>query len=234
MLAVRILSKEAGVDLHTREAVSVRRELRHLLLRKAGADRQALEGLAFVHQALEALAVLGRDLHDRREPVDGGLEIGDLAWGDLERVGGIVVGEDDSVPVQDEPAVRHHGYDGNAVVLRECVVIVVLYHLHVKEAREQYREQSDNHNPRDGEPHAKAGELDLRVAYFYAARHRTNQTWSASVLGFCGMTSVTVSNGQSIAATTGPRKYSQPGNSAPSAMRTSSMMSFTSCNITST
>ncbi len=157
VLAIRILSKQAGVDLDAGEAVAVCRELRYFLLGQSRADRQALEALALVHQALEALAVLGGDLHDGRESGDGGFEIGHLARGDLERVGGVVVGEHDPVAVQDQPAVRDNGNDRDAVVFGQCVIVVVLHDLDVEEAGEKDREEDDNHASSDGEPDAKAG-----------------------------------------------------------------------------
>jgi hypothetical protein len=50
-------------------------ELRHLLVRQPGADRQRLETLALVQQLLEALAVLGLDVDDLRQAVDGLLQV---------------------------------------------------------------------------------------------------------------------------------------------------------------
>ena len=74
-LAERILAEQPRFDLHPGEAVAVHCEARDLLVAEPRSQREALEVLGLVEQALEALAVAGLNLDHLGELVDGLVEI---------------------------------------------------------------------------------------------------------------------------------------------------------------
>ncbi len=163
---MRVGAEEPRLDLEAREAESVHRELRHLLLGEPGADRQALEVLALLLQALEAAPVARGHLDHLRELVDGALDVAHLAGRDLERVGGIVGGEHLAVAVEDEAAVGNHGHHGDAVGLRERVVVLALDDLQPDEAGGDEREGGEREEPR----HREAGAEDVELRALVAQR----------------------------------------------------------------
>ena len=99
---------------------------RHLLVVEPRADGQAGEVVTFLQQLAEALAVLGRDLDHRGQLVDQRLQVAGFGGRDLERIGGVVVRQHGAVAIQDQPAVGDDGDDGDAVVLGQRMVVVVL------------------------------------------------------------------------------------------------------------
>ena len=78
-LAERVVAEQPRLDVDAGEAEALGGEARHFLVGQLGADRQRLEVLALVHQALEALAVARLDLDDLGQLVDRGFEVVDLA-----------------------------------------------------------------------------------------------------------------------------------------------------------
>ena len=162
-LSEGILAEESALDIHPRKAVTVDRDLGDFLVGEAIADRQGVASLAFVPQTLEAPAVLGLDVDDGRELVDRALEIRDLAEGELQRICGVVAGEDHAVAVKDEPAVGRIRHDRNAVVLGLGVVVLVLDHLQVEKAPEQYRECGEHNDSGDAQAQLEVIQVALGV-----------------------------------------------------------------------
>src|SRR6185503_20437458 len=89
-VAERVLAEQARLDFHAFVAEAVGRELRDLLIREAGADRQALRVARLHRQALEARAIARRDLDQLRQFVDGRFHALHAPREDLERVARIV------------------------------------------------------------------------------------------------------------------------------------------------
>ena len=171
-----ILAEEARLDLDAGKAVAVDGEARDLLVGKARAQRHALEVLRFVEELLEALAVARLDVDDRRQLVDGRLEVADLRRRELERVRGVALREHDAVAVGDHAAIGDDRHDRDAVGLREHAVVVVLVHLQVHEAREQRAERGKREHARDHQAPAEEEHFAFRVA------HLARRSWVAAVI----------------------------------------------------
>ena len=124
--ALRVLTEQARLQVRARKAIAVRGKPRDLGVRKTRADREAFEVSAFVEQFLEASPVLGSDFDQGRKLVDQRIEILHFTRRDLERVGRIIVREDDAVTVDDDAAIGHDGHDRDAVGLGQRVIMRVL------------------------------------------------------------------------------------------------------------
>ena len=177
----RVLPEQPRLDIHARETEAVGREFGHLLVCQARADGQAVGALGLDHQALEAYAVALPDLDDAREVIDYGLDVSHLVRGDLQRVRGVVARQHHAVAVGDEAAVGYDGHDGNAVVLRFGLVVVMLHHLQINEARQENAEQRQYH----GAGNADAQLEEIKLAFVVAelsghgvsSRRRPDQWW---------------------------------------------------------
>ena len=123
--------------------------LRHFHVVQPRADRQAGEIVALLEQLAEALAVLRRDLDHGASSLISGSSVAGLGRRDLERIGGVVVRQHRAVAIEDQPAVGDDRDDGDAVVLGQRVVVLVLQHLHVEEADKQQEEHEQHRRRRE-------------------------------------------------------------------------------------
>ena len=167
---MRILAEQARLDLDAREAVAVGGEARHLLVRQARADRQALGVAHFRIELAEAAAILGLHLDHLAQFLDRALHVAHLGGKDLQRVGRIVARQHHAVAVQDQAAVGRDRHDRDAVVLRLGGVGVVLHHLQLDEAREQQREGRSA--PRHRRRRCAAGRNTVRFSWFLSSARR--------------------------------------------------------------
>ena len=221
-IAERVLAEQARLDLHAREAEAVGGELRDLLVGEAGADRQALGIALSTEQLAEARAVARRDLDQLGELVDRRARRSSPAREDLERVGGVVAREHHAVAVDDQAAVGHDRHDRDAVVLGLRVVVLVLDHLQVDEARQQ--DARTRRARRCRRRRGAAGTAAAR-ARSCAARRCSSGSDRSSVRASarrCGISSSQVTSGQSSAPASGPTSIAQPGKPSPATTRTSS------------
>ncbi len=121
-----VLAEEAGLDLNPREAVTLGSELGDFSIAQSRADGDRLEVFGFVHQALEALAVLGLDIDHLGQRVDRRFQVVNLGGRDFQRECRIVAGEDDAVAVGDDPPVGHDRDQRDAVVFGAGAIEVML------------------------------------------------------------------------------------------------------------
>ena len=150
---------------------------------------------------------LGLDVDDRGQLVDRALEVGDLAGRDLQRVGGVVAREHDAVAVEDQAAVGRDRHDRDAVVLGLGVVVVVLDHLQVDEARQQQRERGEHDDAGDADAQLEVVQLALDVFRSVGMRMSEIGRFSSTFNAWrCGSSSRKVTTGHSAAATRLPAK----------------------------
>src|SRR6185436_11317334 len=207
-LALRIRAEHARLDLESGEAEAVHGETRDLLFGEPRLDRQALEVLALFLELAEAAPVARLHVDHRGELVDRAVDVGDPARRDLERVGRVVRREHLAVAVEDDAAVRDDGDHGDAVLLREGVVVLALHHLQPRKPPEQDRERGEDRHDRERQPVAENDDVALGIAKRRADDHdaaslrrrRTADEWRMRLVG-----------PQASAVATGPRKYSRPG-----------------------
>src|SRR4030095_14246938 len=186
-LGVRVLAKQTRVDIDPGKAVAIRRKAGDFLLGKSGAYRQALEVLAFLEQFFETAPVAGRNVDDRGELIDELLQVTRLARRYLQRVGGIVVGEDRAIAVGDDPAVRDDRHNGYAVRLGQRVKMLVLEDLKVGEPDREQPEHEQHERRRGREAQPEPMDLELGVAQFYGKRHDSAMTSLCSKRGLLGI-----------------------------------------------
>ncbi len=172
-LGVRIMPEQPGVDFHPGKPEVIHRKTRHFLVVQARADRDAGEIVPLLEQFLEALAVFRRDLHQCGQIQDGLFEVADQRGCDLQGIGGKIVREHDAVAVQDEPAVRHHRNDENAILLRKRVVVLVLDDLHIEETDQQDEEGEQHRATDDRKAQLEVIKLALVIAQFNGSIHST-------------------------------------------------------------
>ena len=78
-----IVAQQACLHLDPGEAVALRHDARDLLVAQTAAHRHAFKVAAFLQQLHEAAAVAGLDRHQRRQLIQGGLDVFDLIRCDL-------------------------------------------------------------------------------------------------------------------------------------------------------
>ncbi len=169
-LAERIVAEQPGAQLDAREPEAVGGEARDILVGQARADRNRVEALGLLEQLLEPTAVARLDVHHLRQFVDRLLEVLDLGRGDLQRVRGVVAGDDRAVAVLDQPAVRRDRQDGDPVRLGLFAVGLVLDDLQPREARHQDRECRQHEGARHEHARAKVPHLAFGIAHRRDAR----------------------------------------------------------------
>ena len=133
----RIMTEQARLDFHAREAIRIGGKARHFLVGQPCLDRQAVGAAQFCAQFAKAVAFAGFDLDDFGQRLNGGVEIDDLRRIDFQRVRREVACQHDAVAIENETAIGLNGDDRNAVVLRLGLVILMMKELQPDEAREQ-------------------------------------------------------------------------------------------------
>ena len=150
--AIGVVAKQPRLDVHAGKAKPLRRKASHFFVSEPGADRQRLEALGLLQQALEATAVARLHIDHLRQRVDGVLQPdGQLRRRDFERIGRIVGRQHHPVAVQDQTAIGHDRHDGGAVVFGALVELFMLEDLQHHEASGQHREGQQDH--RTGHQH---------------------------------------------------------------------------------
>ncbi len=172
--AVRVTAKETCLDLDARKAVALGCEARDLLVAQAGADGDGVEAARVFAQALEAAAVVGRDLDDGVQLVQGGVEVAHLRGRDLQGVGRIVRGQHDAVAVQDLSPVGHDRHDGGAVAFRPVGQFFVAHDLQESQARADQSEAEQHHTADHHHTATKTGKLGGGIADFI---HLKEKNW---------------------------------------------------------
>ena len=163
-LAVRVLAEQSGLDFHTREPVALRTEAGHLFVGQAIANRQRVKTLGLLTQALEAATVLGLDVHQLGQLIDGGLHVLDLRGRDLQGVGRIVAREHNAVAIQNRAPGWHGGQDGCSVVFGLRHQIVVTNHLQISQTAGQQQKATQDHPLHDLHPVLEAQNFGAGVA----------------------------------------------------------------------
>ena len=159
--AERILAEQARLDLDTREQIAIGSKACDLLFGQARTNRQAFEGLAFLEQSTEALAVFRQDLDHPAQTVDRGIEVVDLRWRDLERESRIIARQDHPLAIDDDTPIGNDRHQRDPVVLGARRVVGVLNDLQVEEPGDQQGE-GDEHGD-TGESHPKAEAIKLAI-----------------------------------------------------------------------
>ena len=172
----RILAEQAGLDLDAREAIALGRELGDFGVAQAGADGDGLEILGFVEQAFEALAILGLDVDDFGQRIDGFIELSYLGRGDFQREGRIVVGQHHAIAVGDDAAIGHDGNQRDAVVFGARLVEIMLDDLQPDEAADQDAEADENEGGGKAEPETEPVEVGFRIVEITHVRSASDRT----------------------------------------------------------
>ena len=169
-IAERIVAEQPGAQFDAWEAEAVRGKARDILVRQAGADRYRVEALGVLEQLLETTAVARLDVHHLRQFVDRLLEVLDLGWRDLQRVRGVIAGDDRAVAILDQSAIRRDRQDGNAVRFRLFPIRLVPDNLQPRQARHQNCERAQHE--RAGHEHARAEVTDFAFRVSHRAHAR--------------------------------------------------------------
>ena len=162
--AERILAKEPRLDLHAGKAVAIDGEPCDFLVAEPRSQWQALEILGFLEQALETLAVACLHVDDRRQCVDGLVEILHPRRSDFERIGRIALRQHDTVAIGDHAAVGDDGHDGDAVALGKGLIVLMLDELEIDESAEKPAERENHDGARDQQPAPEELLLELRIS----------------------------------------------------------------------
>ncbi len=139
--AVRVVARQAGDDVDAGELVPVDGKARHFLVAEVKAQRYRLEGRRACAQVVETLAIDVADIDQLCQPVQRALHVAYLLGGDLEPVGGQVVGQDETVAVEDQSAVGRQRQDLDAVVVGQSDEVFVRHHLQVNQPSHQGSDQ---------------------------------------------------------------------------------------------
>src|SRR6266545_6103409 len=163
-LAVRVMAKQARLDLDAGKAIAVDGEARDFLVGELRAKRQALEVLRLLEQLAEALAIARLHIDDLAERFDRLVEVLHARRLDLERVRGVALRQHDAVAVGDDAAIGHNGHDRDAVRLGERLIVAMLDDLQVEEAAEQSAERGHDQHGGDREAPLEQEYFALRIA----------------------------------------------------------------------
>jgi len=150
--AARVLPEQACVQINARESISVRGKARDFLVREPHSYWQAVEALAFLQEPLESPPIPGRDVDKCTQFANQRVQVCDPAWCDFERIGRIVVRENDTISIEDDAAVGRNRHDRNTVGLGEALVVLLHDDLEIVKARKQ--EEKGRHHETEG--HCKA------------------------------------------------------------------------------
>jgi hypothetical protein len=71
---------------------------------------------------------------------DGLFQVLDLARGDFQGEGGVVVRQRHTVAIQNQPAIGHDRHDRDTILLGQGLIMVMLENLQVSKARQQDQE----------------------------------------------------------------------------------------------
>ncbi len=160
----RILPEQPRLDLHAGEAVAVDGEARDFLVTQARAQRQAFEVPGLLQELLEPLAVARLHVDELRKGVDGVVQVAHPRGLDLERVGGVALGEDHAVAIGDHAAVGDDRHDGDPIGLGEGLVVIVARDLEIEEANGEAAEGDHDQHRGDRHPAAEQEDLALGIA----------------------------------------------------------------------
>ena len=156
-VAVQVAAGEVGHDLHAGKTPAVDREPRHLFVAHALLEGDRAEPAHALARAVEARDLLLAQAHHRRQAFKHRGQVAGLLRGDVDAVGGHVVGQQPALAVVDQPARRHHRARLDAVGFRQPRVLVVIHHLQ-PEVPARQPEQGQHH---EGEAHQRA-QAELR------------------------------------------------------------------------
>ncbi len=163
--AQRIVAKQPCPHIHARKTKALRHEASHLIIAELVENRQRLKAPRLPQQIVEAPLVERRDGHDGLERIDGVLQCAlDLRRRDFQRVSRVVVGQDDAVAVENQPALRRNRHQRNAVVLRLGRKLPMPHHLQPHPATDQQRKAQHHHGRGQNQTAAKAEQLAFDVA----------------------------------------------------------------------
>jgi hypothetical protein len=161
------LAEQPRTHFHTGESIPLRREAGDFLVGEPGSDGQAFEVLRILKKLLETAPVALIDRNDGRNAVDFVVERGvDLRWRNFQRVSRVILGEDDAVPIGDDPSIRDDRRDGNAVFVGLQRLLAEVPDLQVKKA-DADQPEADEHEQAGGcDPQAKLRQLLFGVLEF--------------------------------------------------------------------
>ena len=183
----------------------------NFLVGKAGADRQAFEGLALFEQLAETASVLGQDLDQRTELLDRGIEILDFRRGDFEGEGRIIARQDGAVTINNDAAIGRNRHQRNAVVLGAGNVILVPDDLQPGKTGEQDGKRQQHRDRGKDDAETEAVKLAIPLVFWketlgQVAGPQIGRLASCSIGRYCGISSTKVSGNHKAEAMNGPIK----------------------------
>ncbi len=122
------------------------REATDLLVGEPQPHRHVVEAAARENHVPGVLDLLGVDQAEGGQPPQRVVEVRDLFADQLELVGGLVVGEDLAVAVQDQAAAGRNRVEAHAVALRQFDVVVVPPDLQEHQTADQRQHQCADHD----------------------------------------------------------------------------------------
>ena len=176
---VRVIAEQPRLHFDAREAVTLPDEARDLLVAEMGADRRAVQAAVFRAEFFEAPFVALVDGDEPGELVDypgEGLvffRIDDVR-GNLQRIGGEIARQHGAVAIDDVAALRHDRQRGDAVVLGERVVMLVVLHLEDVEPQNQQDAAGEHEGGRGDQTQEKTSRALVGVGEGF---HPTPSDW---------------------------------------------------------
>ncbi len=140
----RVVAPQVHPEVDTAEPMTFDCELRHLLIGETGTDRDLFESAQAASALLESLDVVLGDGDDFLQFRDGGLDVIDLVRGDEEIHTGNVPGEQHTVSIVYLAACRWQRQQLDAVVRRQCLVMVMMLDLQPVEAQQYGGDRGKN------------------------------------------------------------------------------------------
>ena len=125
-----ILTKQTRLNIDSGKAVTLRGKTGDFFVREAGTDWQTFEGFRFFHQATEALAVLGLNVHQLRQFINHDIELTiDFGGCNLQRVRRIVTGQNNTVTIDNQTAIGNGRHHRDAVALCALRILAMAHRL---------------------------------------------------------------------------------------------------------
>jgi hypothetical protein len=135
------------------------RQNRRLLIGQLAFQRHRLELVRLRKQAPKASQLPRRDLDQRTQFGQRGLQVVDPRPHQFQRIGRVVLRQDTVVAVEDQPAVGRTGHQRNAVAFGALDIVFVLHDLQVIRAPQQ-RDRQQRHEPQAQQMHGiRAGHI---------------------------------------------------------------------------
>ncbi len=148
-LAIRVMTRLARCEVNTRKFEAMNGKTSDFLIAESQLHRYGVKAATGQDHVCGLGHLIHIDEAQRREPLEGVIEVGYLFACELELVSRLVVDQHRAVAIQDQAAAGRNRLGADPVTLRQVGVIVVTHHLQEIETSEQGQRQYDHQRAGD-------------------------------------------------------------------------------------